>query len=177
MKDQSTDRREFLKAAGALGALTILDPRMVRGSAAKDVRTLVLILFLLAMVLARPSVGIAGSAKVQVFSGDMNQVFDATVKAIEKNWKKIKSSDRPTGTIRFHTGVSVTTWGEDCTAVLRNLGDGKVEVALQSTNSAQVYAWGVGGRIAKKLFNSIQDELATSSPGTKAQSPIPPTQK
>ncbi|MEI9976883.1 MAG: hypothetical protein WDO73_35440 [Ignavibacteriota bacterium] len=82
----------------------------------------------------------------------MNQVFDATVLAIEKNWKKVQSSDRSAGTIRFHTGVSVTTWGENCTATLRDLGNNKVEISLQVTNSAQIYAWGVGDRIAREAL-------------------------
>jgi hypothetical protein len=77
----------------------------------------------------------------------MDQVFDAAVKAVEKNWKKVRSADRAAATIKFHTGVSLNTWGEDCTAVLRDLGNGKIEVSLKSKNSAQMYAWGVGERM------------------------------
>jgi hypothetical protein len=123
-------------------------------------------LALVVSTLATTSGVFAAPAKVHVFDGGLNQVFDATVKAVEKNWKKVQASDRSAGTIRFHTTVSLTTWGEDCTAVLRDLGNGKVEVSLQATNSAQLYAWGVGGRIAQKLFKSIQEELLTSSPTT-----------
>jgi hypothetical protein len=131
-------------------------------------RTFALILFVSTLVISQPGVVFAESGNVQIFDGALDQVFDATVKAVEKNWKKTKSSDRATGTIRFHTGVSASTWGEDCTAVLRDLGNGKIEVSLKSTNSAQLYAWGVGGRIAQKLFKSIQDGMATSSPPSKA---------
>lgn len=123
-----------------------------------------------ALVLTFVTVGFAADAKVRVFEGGMDQVFDATVKAVEKNWKKVRSADRPAATIQFHTGVSLTTWGEDCTAVLRDLGDGKIEVSLKSRNSAQLYAWGVGDRIAQKLFNSIQSQISTSSPGTPPSS-------
>jgi hypothetical protein len=107
-----------------------------------------------------------------VFDGSVNQVFDATVKAIAKNWRKVKSSDPSAGTIEFHTGVSPSTWGEDCIALLRDLGNGKIEVSLKSSNSAQLYAWGVGNRIAQKLFKSIQDELSKSS-GASQLSPPP----
>jgi myo-inositol 2-dehydrogenase/D-chiro-inositol 1-dehydrogenase len=36
MKDNQTERREFLKTAGAVGAFTILSPRLVRGSEANS---------------------------------------------------------------------------------------------------------------------------------------------
>ena len=100
------------------------------------------ILLVSVLVVALPSVGFAADGKVRVFDGGMSQVFDATMKAIEKNWKKAQSSDRAAGTIQFHTGVSLSTWGEDCIAVLRDLGNGKIEVSLKSKNSAQLYAWG-----------------------------------
>jgi hypothetical protein len=127
--------------------------------------------FVSTLILTPPGAGSPASRKVQVFDGSANQVFDATVKAIEKNWKKVKSSDPSTGTIEFHTGVSPSTWGEDCTALLRDLGNGKIEVSLRSSNSAQLYAWGVGNRIARKLFKSIQDELSKSSSGSQESPP------
>ena len=127
--------------------------------------------FVSTLVLAPPGDGSPASSKAQVFDGSMKQVFEATVKAIEKNWKKVKSSDLSTGTIDFHTGVSPSTWGEDCTALLRDLGNGKVEVSLKSSNTITLYAWGVGDRIARKLFKSIQDELAKSSAGSQAAPP------
>ena len=36
MKDNLTERREFLQTAGAVGAFTILSPRLVRGSEANS---------------------------------------------------------------------------------------------------------------------------------------------
>jgi len=129
-------------------------------------------LVLAVSTLAITSIVFAAPAKEHLFDGGLDLVFDATVKAVEKNWKKVQVSDRSAGTIRFHTTVSLSTWGEDCTAVLRDLGNGKVEVSLKATNSAQVYAWGVGGRIAQKLFKSIQNELLlTSSPKTPSPTP------
>ena len=136
-----------------------------------NVRVLGLAVLLWALVLPRPGVAAPASSKVQVFDGSANQVFDAAVKAIEKNWKKVKSSDLSSGTISFHTGVSPATWGEDCIALLRDLGNGKTEVSIKSKNSAQLYAWGVGNRIAQKLFKSIQDELSKSSGGSPSLAP------
>jgi hypothetical protein len=124
-------------------------------------------LVLVVSTLAITSVVFAAPAKEHVFDGGLDLVFDATMKAVETNWKRVQASDRSAGTIRFHTTVSPTTWGEDCTVVLRDLGNGRVEVSLHATNSAQVYAWGVGGRIAQRLFKSIQNELLLiSSPKT-----------
>jgi hypothetical protein len=137
-------------------------------------------LFLLSLFLltfTATSIVVAAPAKVQVFDGSMNLVFDATVKAVKKNWKKVRSSDRGAGTIRFHAGISLKTWGEDCTAALRELGNGKVEVSLQVKNSAQLYAWGVGDQIAQKLFRSIQDELTTSPPGSQGSPPTSSVQE
>ena len=143
-----------------------------------NLRPLALVLVVSSLVLASSGIISAAGPKVQAFDGDLNQVFDATVRAIERNWKKVQSSDRTAGTIRFHTGVSPSTWGGDCTASLRELGAGKVEVSLQSRNSAQLYAWGVGGRIAQKLFKSIQGELwPSASPGSKAPSTTSPAKK
>jgi len=136
------------------------------------VRAFASVVFVSTLILTPPGVGSPASQKVQVFDGSVNQVFDATVKAIAKNWRKVKSSDPSAGTIEFHTGVSPSTWGEDCIALLRDLGNGKIEVSLKSSNSAQLYAWGVGNRIAQKLFKSIQDELSKSS-GASQLSPPP----
>lgn len=131
-----------------------------------------LIIFALALALVSPRVGFAANPKVKVFDGGMNQVFDATLKAVEGNWKRVSSSDRAAGTIKFHTGVSMSTWGENCIAILRDLGNGKIEVSLKSENSGpQLYAWGVGGRIAQKLFKSIQREISTSSSASQSSSP------
>jgi len=102
------------------------------------VRAFASAVFVSTLILTAPGVGSPASQKVQVFDGSVNQVFDAAVKAIEKNWKKVKSSDRSTGAIEFHTGVSPSTWGEDCTALLRDLGNEKIEVSLKSSNSAQL---------------------------------------
>ncbi len=134
-------------------------------------------LLVLGFVFASPSLVFAGDPKVQVFDGGMDRIFDATVKAVEANWKKVRSSDRAAGVIKFHTGVSLTTWGEDCTAVLRDLGNGRTEVSLKSKNSAQLYAWGVGTRIAKKLFKSIQAELAAPSSGSQPAPSAPPAKE
>lgn len=135
------------------------------------------LVFVSALMLASPRVGFAADAKVREFDGSMNQVFDATLKAVERNWKTVRSSDRAAGTIEFHTGVSLTTWGEDCTAVLRDFSNGKIEVSVKPKNSAQLYAWGVGARIAQKLFNSIQDEISTPSPGSHPSSAVSSPQK
>jgi len=131
------------------------------------------ILFVAALV--SPNLAFAADPKVRVFDGGMDQLFDATLKAVNKNWKRVQSSERPTGTIRFHTGVSISTWGEDCTVILRDLGNGKIEVSLKSKNSAQIYAWGIGTRIARKLFNSMQDEILPPLP--ESQSPATATPK
>ena len=134
-------------------------------------RAVVMAVLVFTLVQLPPCYSAPASSKVQVFDGSMNQVFDASVKAIEKNWKKVKSSDLSGGTIQFHTGISPATWGEDCTALLRDVGNGKIEVSLKSTNSAQVYAWGAGSRIAQKLFKSIQEELAKTSGAGPATAP------
>lgn len=94
------------------------------------------------LIIVIPRTGSAGLSKVEVFDGGINQVFEATMKAVKRNWKKVKSADRNAGEIRFHTGVSPASWGEGCTVNLRDLGDGKVEVSLKLRNSAQLYAWG-----------------------------------
>jgi hypothetical protein len=73
------------------------------------VRALTLLISTVVVVL--PKVGFAASPKEQVFDGSVSQVFSTTVTAVEKNWKKVQSSDLSTGTIRFHTSVSMTTWG------------------------------------------------------------------
>jgi hypothetical protein len=125
----------------------------------------------LVLTICSPNASFGADPKTQEFDGEMGRVFDATVKAVESNWKKVNSSDRAAGTVQFHTGVSMSTWGEDCTVVLHDLGNGKTEVSLKSKNSAQLYAWGVGNRIADKLFKSIRKEVTRTASGTQKSPP------
>lgn len=133
---------------------------------ARKFRGLVLTL-VAALTIGSPKVAFGADPKVHVFDGDIGQVFDATVRAVGTNWGIAPYSDRAAGIVQFHTAVSLATWGEDCMVVLRDLGNGKIEASFKAKNSAQLIGWGAGNRIAKKLFESIKDELARPRSGSQ----------
>jgi len=64
------------------------------------------------------------------------------------------------GTFSFNTGTSLTSNGMECSAVLEEVPGTQVRVTLKTQEkNGQVIAWGVGDRIASKLFNGIENEL------------------
>jgi hypothetical protein len=67
------------------------------------------LLFLYALIavllIATPCVA---SSKKAVFSGTVDEVFDAAVKAAQLNWS-VKFADRKTGLLTFTTGMSFTS--------------------------------------------------------------------
>lgn len=85
-------------------------------------------------------------------------MFQATLLAAQHNWA-VRSADENAGVISFDTGISLTSNGMACSALVVQLRDGKVEVRLTTQKKLQAFAWGVGGRIANKLFAAIEVEL------------------
>lgn len=103
------------------------------------------------------------SPKKHDFKGTMDQVFDAALVSAQKNWT-VEFADRKAHMLTFHSGVSLTSNGMECSASFRDVKPGTVEVILHTQKKMQVYAWGVGGRIADKFFKAIDQQLETDKP-------------
>jgi hypothetical protein len=89
------------------------------------------------------------------------------VKVAQANWS-MTYADRKTGTFSFNTGTSLTSNGMECSAVLEEVPGTQVRVTLKTQKkNGQVIAWGVGDRIASKLFNGIGNELGKQRAGRK----------
>jgi hypothetical protein len=124
--------------------------------------TAVLALFLLT------STAIAHAGKTATYEGTIDEVFDAAVKVAQSNWS-VTYADRKTGTFSFNTGTSLTSNGMECSAILEEVPGTRVRVTLKTQKkNGQVIAWGVGDRIASKLFNGIGDEIGKQRAGRKA---------
>lgn len=127
----------------------------------------VLTLFLLA------SAAVAHAPKTATFEGSIDEVFDAAVKVAQANWS-VSYADRKTGTLSFTTGTSLTSNGMECSAILEEVPGTQVRVTLKTQKkNGQIYAWGVGDRIASKLFNGIGDEIGKQRAGRKPLVPSP----
>jgi len=129
---------------------------------------MVKLLAILSILLTVPIPGYSKD-KVKVFQGGSERVFEAGLKAAQKNWR-VTFSDRKAMMFTFSTGTSLTTWGMEVGVSLRELDRGRVEVTLRSQKKSQVFAWGAGGRIADKFFNELQRQLDELPAETKKAS-------
>lgn len=114
------------------------------------------LLIIVTVLLVAPAFAVSKKA---VFTGTPDEVFDAAVKAAQANWS-VKFADRKTGTVTFSTGMSFTSNGMECSAVIAPNSDGRVGVTLTTQKKAQIFAWDVGKRIADKFFAAITQQLA-----------------
>jgi hypothetical protein len=111
------------------------------------------------LVLALAVPALAGDPKIGEFKASPHDVFTAAVRSAQKNWA-VKFADEKSGVITFTSGISMTSNGMECSALVEPMSDGGTRVTLRTAKKAQLYAWGVGGRIAKKFFEGIDKELA-----------------
>jgi hypothetical protein len=104
------------------------------------------------------STAAVAATKTYTFEGSMEEVFDAAVKVAQTDWS-VTFADRKTAMISFNTGMSLTSNGMECSAQLEPLEGGKVRISMKTQKKAQMYAWGVGDRIADKWFKGIDAEM------------------
>lgn len=116
---------------------------------------------ILASLVLSSALAYGGEPKIGTFSGSRSDVFTAAVRAAQKNWA-VRFADEKQGVVTFSTGISMTSNGMECSAIIEEIEPGKTRVTMKSQKKAQLYAWGVGGRIAKKFFAAIDAELAAS---------------
>jgi len=125
---------------------------------------------LIAVAVLLCSVVLSASPKETIIEGTPEEVFSAVLKVAQSNWV-VTFADRPTGIISFNTGTSLTSNGMECSAWVQPQSDGRIQITVKTQKkNGQIIAWGVGDRIADKLFKGVIDELASSRaarpPGT-----------
>jgi len=109
------------------------------------------------------SFAVAHSPKTATFEGTIDEVFDAAVKVAQADWS-VSYADRKTGTLSFTTGTSLTSNGMECSVILEEVPGTQVRATVKTQKkNGQIYAWGVGDRIASKLFDGMGDELRNQS--------------
>lgn len=118
--------------------------------------------------------------KKKVIDGRLDDVFKASVLAAQKHWT-VSFIDRELHMFSFDTGMSFTSNGMACSVSARQIEPNKVELVLQTRKKAQLAAWGVGGRIANKLFTETEiqlkqppGQLAAAAMPTPSQGEVPP---
>ena|SRR5579863_790910 len=93
------------------------------------------------------------------------QVFAAALSVAKANYA-IESVDDKNEIINIHTGHSFTSNGFYVTVAVDATPLGCTDnckgsvVNIRGTKAQQLFAWGAGGRIAKKIFKQIDDALA-----------------
>ncbi|MBQ6169579.1 MULTISPECIES: hypothetical protein [Ruminococcus] len=81
-----------------------------------------------------------------VYNYDINAVLDAVMRAAAQVKLKLKSADRAAYRVKFSTGISLFTWGEEVYVTLGVLPDGKTGVNIRSSSN-------LGTEIAAKSRN------------------------
>jgi hypothetical protein len=97
----------------------------------------------------------------------VDRLHQAVVAAVSERGRwKLQGDDGPGGEVRFNTGLSLWSWsGQDMAAVTAADGTGSTltiggQVAQRGLGSAQVVSWGEAGRIAAKLKQAVDGQLA-----------------
>ena len=85
-------------------------------------------------------------------------VFDAIVRTAKELGYTLAGTDREAGLIRFQTGMSWSSFGQDVEIVILAHEDGTYSMRM-SHSSGQLIDLGEGGRIAKKVFEGAQARL------------------
>ena len=81
-----------------------------------------------------------------VYNYDINAVLDAVMRAAEQVKLKLKKADRAAYKVKFSTGMSLFTWGEEGFVTLGVLPDGKTGGNIRSSSN-------LGTEIAAKSRN------------------------
>ncbi len=92
--------------------------------------------------------------KTRTYNAPYEKVWDAVVASANENFV-IEHSEKESGILNFHSGISMSSNGFRCGVVVKKRDDGKVRVQLNTQKKAQLFAWGAGGRIADKFFKGV----------------------
>jgi len=96
--------------------------------------------------------------KTRTYDVSFEKVWEAVVASANENFV-IEHSDKESGILNFHSGISMASNGFRCGVVVKKTDDGKVRVQLNTQKKAQLFAWGAGGRIADKFFKGVENYL------------------
>lgn len=96
--------------------------------------------------------------KTKVFDAPYEKVWEAAIASANANFV-IEHSEKESGILNFHSGMSMASNGFRCGVVVTKTDDGKVRVQLNTQKKAQLFAWGAGGRIADKFFKGMTKYL------------------
>jgi hypothetical protein len=123
-------------------------------------RTLAIVLLAL-FGTAWPAVGLAGDDKEKGFAAPPEKVFAAAAAVVRKHYTVVEINDKEK-VITFWTGYSLTSSGFQVTATFEGK-DGSTVVRLRPAKRQQLFAWGAGGRVAKKFFEQVREQLAAEA--------------
>ena len=125
-----------------------------------SVKTKAVGLLTLLCVLTLTPVTAEAKPKEKKFNVAADKLFDA-VMAVAAEGYEVTYSSEDRKTVSFNTGSSATTWGMHCTASVHDKGENKSLLKLNVRKTkGQLFAWGAGGRVAKKFFNQAEEKLA-----------------
>ncbi len=100
----------------------------------------------------------AASPMTQVFDGNLDEVFGATVRAAQRYWA-VTSTQRNMKSFTFAVESSSRTSAVECTVMFEPLAAGQVRVTLRTVRQNRPFSWGNDEEIATKLFAAIRQEL------------------
>jgi hypothetical protein len=103
-------------------------------------------------------VTVAAKPKEKAFKVPADKLFEAVLAVAAEEYEVTYSSEERK-TVSFNTGSAVTHWGMHCTASVEAEGEKSVLKLNVRKTKGQLFAWGAGGRVAKKFFRQVQEML------------------
>ncbi len=86
-------------------------------------------------------------------------VFNAVPQVIQNLGHRLQHADPNQGIIRFSTGMSLTTWGENLTAQIAPVDPQQSATAVQLTSSGALPTLIAQGKRNRKVISQFFDEL------------------
>jgi len=132
---------------------------MMRGNGERAVATAALVLSMIAAIAE-------GKGKEQTFPYPAERVYAAALAAVAKEYR-IESTDAPSRTIAFRTGMSMSsTEGQDGSLIVIPVSDAECKVVVNTEKRGrQIIAWGEGGKLQAKVLKLIAEELDPKKKG------------
>ena len=107
-------------------------------------------------------VSLQADSKEQSFPANYDATWAACVKAANSEFT-LEHSEKESGVLSFRTGTSMTSWGFTVGVTVEAIDANHTRVTLNPQKERLQFAWGAGGRIAKKFFKAVEKEMKKES--------------
>ena len=100
------------------------------------------------------------------FRSSASALFDVVLRSVSALGYKVDFVDRPSGLLTFKSGMSMKSWkGQEMSVVIVPLGEDTARLQITARRmGVQLFDWGEGGTIARRVLQAVDSELRQRQP-------------